>query len=198
MICLPDDMFAGLSLAERSASGRASPITTAPAGRRPVSHLITAAAWHSTRAVRRRPARLRLEPAQRRRQNCRPGPAEPVRGAVRPCSRPASMRWRRRGTCTSRHHPRAAGGGRGRRAAMGQLNPEASCASRADDRGLLAARMIGDPFGEARLLPRHRRRGCRGLTRADRARDCAQGPGCLLGAAAGDGAPRDPSMPDLP
>ena len=197
-ICLPDDMFAGLSLAEHLGVRPKFTDCNRTGGSAPVSHLITAAALLEAREID--VALLAYGSNQRSAGGglstpARPSPYEAPYKPLFPASGYALAAAR---------HMHEYGTTRGQLAAVAVAarqwangNPEAYAKGDLTIDECLNSRLISDPLAKSDFCLITDGAAAIVLTRADRARDARKAPVVLLGAAAATWHHHIASMPDL-
>ena len=197
-ICLPDDMFAGLSLAEHLGVRPKFTDCNRTGGSAPVSHLITAAAL--LEAGEMNVALLAYGSNQRSAGGglstpARPSPYEAPYKPLFPASGYALAAARHMHEYGTTREQLAAVAVAARQWANG--NPEAYAKGDLTIDECLNSRMISDPLAKSDFCLVTDGAAAIVLTRADRARDARKAPVVLLGAAAATWHHHIASMPDL-
>ena len=197
-ICLPDDMFAGLSLAEHLGVRPKFTDCNRTGGSAPVSHLITAAALLEAREID--VALLAYGSNQRSAGGglstpARPSPYEAPYKPLFPASSYALAAARHMHEYGTTREQLAAVAVAARQWANG--NPEAYAKGDLTIDECLNSRMISDPLAKSDFCLVTDGAAAIVLTRADRARDAHKAPVVLLGAAAATWHHHIASMPDL-
>ncbi|MEO7635867.1 MAG: thiolase, partial [Sphingomicrobium sp.] len=197
-ICLPDDMFAALSLAEHLGLRPKFTDCNRTGGSAPVSHLITAAALLEAGEID--VALLSYGSNQRSAGGAlstpaRPSPYEAPYHPLFPASGYALAAARHMHQYGTTREDLAAVAVAARQWANG--NPEAFAQGELTIDDCLNSRMISSPLAKSDFCLVTDGAAAIVLTRADRARDCRQAPVALLGAAAATSHHHISSMPDL-
>lgn len=196
--CLPDDMFAGLSLAEHYGLQPRFTDCNRTGGSAPMSHLVTAAALLDLGLID--VALLVFGSNQRSAGGAlstpaRPSPYEAPYRPIFPLTGYALAAARHMHTYGTTREQLAAVAVAARQWA--RTNPEAVERGPLDIADCLASRMISDPLSKADCCLVTDGAAAIVLTRADRARGCRSTPVGLLGAAAATQHHAISAMPDL-